>query len=998
MEFTARKGRDTVLLRRKKTKACLREVVGGLETALSSKEPWTVGSEAEVQGWVKSISKTVAAIEGYSPEGRRSKRQQKDKLKSRAYRAARAMKGILPMLIGAIILSHLDLGIEGLELAGLFFTPPDVGPPHALKQLNLRFRGTNRMKRVFENLIDLFDGENQALCERFGSGEWLAMNDDGALLIVNCSANTWLTLPMVANRDYRYHEMPVMRATKALSLAQEAIAERQNAARRHLAEIEGIRAGQRSMRMTPMGAFMGKMMEGHEIPFEEADSDVIHAAMALGWVELDVVTRRRRQIGTISITNEGYSHWLPLVTEAEEVKKKGWAGFFVFLLPIVILFGAWLCGGLGEWAVAFGFTSLKPLRGAKWMEEDDHSILKDERDKAAWMAQVKSTQDSWKRFEGFEEAWEEFGGKVAKQIPIANLYEEDGDEAFVVGVMPSPIIVEILRMDPPRAIVQVAIEAERLGQLPREKKLIECWMDDQYSILDLSPNRRVRDGIQNNLYHLYRLKWAEHFTSKERLGMAGDYSNYSGLYWRALARVIQETITPEQKGRVSVEEWERFLASPPMFFWGINSWISNSRYYFHYVGSPADMITFPSIFSSDGEGWLRFLRIKREHGEALAAGIVKKLADVGSCYIGMDEVQSKPHDILQLEEFLEDVMHLADNKQGKLGTLLFKKEFLGEKMPARKEWKSLLSLLSKAQEQDEIFPEEAWRCLSICRKASVTKALLELSGQGMHQLLSLLLPLEGQKLKHHSKWLEFLCRNGSRGLKLMSYFQVLELAGCNPSQSLEELIEALKEIISPEVMDLFLLGAPIDEESVKWHRDLMLRAVPGPLPAETLVEEPGYRLRVLAHDDLTGPCLGFVITCCQKYKGLGVSCAEFGATSSSGGFVVLEKKEKTRWRIIAQSFYWVDSKSKGLCFDNIELQQKLVYVPIIRRLYTQAAEHILTKGYKVVTLGAEYSADGLLDGFAIAHPLTRPSRFYTDADCQVVLAGSLVPSSADLDW
>ena len=93
----------------------------------------------------------------------------------------------------------------------------------------------------------------------------------------------------------------------------------------------------------------------------------------------------------------------------------------------------------------------------------------------------------------------------------------------------------------------------------------------------------------------------------------------------------------------------------------------------------------------------------------------------------------------------------------------------------------------------------------------------------------------------------------------------------------------------------------------------------------------GITFRILEKDDPLGFVIGDLTNCCQHIGGAGESCVDDGYTNPEAGFIVFEESETDEKGnltgetiILGQAYVWYDSKTKTVCFDNIEIPSKII--------------------------------------------------------------------------
>ncbi len=101
--------------------------------------------------------------------------------------------------------------------------------------------------------------------------------------------------------------------------------------------------------------------------------------------------------------------------------------------------------------------------------------------------------------------------------------------------------------------------------------------------------------------------------------------------------------------------------------------------------------------------------------------------------------------------------------------------------------------------------------------------------------------------------------------------------------------------------------------------------------ADRAVEENGISFRVLKKDDPLGFVIGDITNCCQHIGGVGDSCVRDGYTNINAGFLVFEESLRDKngtptgdKRILGQAYVWYDPKTLTVCYDNIEMPDKVL--------------------------------------------------------------------------
>lgn len=83
----------------------------------------------------------------------------------------------------------------------------------------------------------------------------------------------------------------------------------------------------------------------------------------------------------------------------------------------------------------------------------------------------------------------------------------------------------------------------------------------------------------------------------------------------------------------------------------------------------------------------------------------------------------------------------------------------------------------------------------------------------------------------------------------------------------------------------------------------------------------GISFRVLEKDDPLGFVIGDITNCCQHIGGAGGDCVSDGYINPHAGFLVFETDEK---RILGQAYVWYDPETYTVCYDNIEIPDKVL--------------------------------------------------------------------------
>lgn len=120
-----------------------------------------------------------------------------------------------------------------------------------------------------------------------------------------------------------------------------------------------------------------------------------------------------------------------------------------------------------------------------------------------------------------------------------------------------------------------------------------------------------------------------------------------------------------------------------------------------------------------------------------------------------------------------------------------------------------------------------------------------------------------------------------------------------------------------------------------------------------------YRFRVLEDLDPYHFQVGADTNCCQQIGLAGAVCAIDSFVNSEAGVVLLERMEGESANLISQSYFHYLPKENYIILDNVE------FTATTNRLsphYAILAEYLLSKGYKKVLCGKNYTKGDLLDG------------------------------------
>ena len=185
------------------------------------------------------------------------------------------------------------------------------------------------------------------------------------------------------------------------------------------------------------------------------------------------------------------------------------------------------------------------------------------------------------------------------------------------------------------------------------------------------------------------------------------------------------------------------------------------------------------------------------------------------------------------------------------------------------------------------------------------------------------------------------------------------------------------------------------------------------IQADRAKAKDGISFRVLEKDDPLGFVLGYITDCCQYYGNpSGGDCVDDGYRNPEAGFLVVEEEIKDEngqptgeHRILAQAYVWYDPETKTVCYDNIEIPDKIlrelrsgsrqgekISTEALMNSVVESADAIMSamnrKGVKVerVTTGRTYndlaSELGKRFGKPESPPIAKHRGYsgYTDAD------------------
>lgn len=103
------------------------------------------------------------------------------------------------------------------------------------------------------------------------------------------------------------------------------------------------------------------------------------------------------------------------------------------------------------------------------------------------------------------------------------------------------------------------------------------------------------------------------------------------------------------------------------------------------------------------------------------------------------------------------------------------------------------------------------------------------------------------------------------------------------------------------------------------------------IKADKALQNETVSFRVLEKDDPLGFVIGDITNCCQVIGSKAESCVIDGYTNENSGFIVFEQtildnegNPTDKKRLLGQSFVWYDPITKTVCFDNIEIPQKII--------------------------------------------------------------------------
>ena len=101
--------------------------------------------------------------------------------------------------------------------------------------------------------------------------------------------------------------------------------------------------------------------------------------------------------------------------------------------------------------------------------------------------------------------------------------------------------------------------------------------------------------------------------------------------------------------------------------------------------------------------------------------------------------------------------------------------------------------------------------------------------------------------------------------------------------------------------------------------------------ADKANENALVQFRILEKDDPLGFVLGDITDCCQHIGGAGEKCVEDAYTNPDAGFMVFEGNAvdengelANEKRVLGQAYIWYDPETKTVCYDNIEIPEKVL--------------------------------------------------------------------------
>lgn len=103
------------------------------------------------------------------------------------------------------------------------------------------------------------------------------------------------------------------------------------------------------------------------------------------------------------------------------------------------------------------------------------------------------------------------------------------------------------------------------------------------------------------------------------------------------------------------------------------------------------------------------------------------------------------------------------------------------------------------------------------------------------------------------------------------------------------------------------------------------------------LSEGDWKFYLLDRNDARGPFLGEYTGCCQHPNGVGAACAFHGASSTHGGFVILEYQGDIKFQS------WVWRKDNVLVFDNIEGNCNQALYTDAKRIYLEGVRMFMSK-------------------------------------------------------
>ena len=114
-----------------------------------------------------------------------------------------------------------------------------------------------------------------------------------------------------------------------------------------------------------------------------------------------------------------------------------------------------------------------------------------------------------------------------------------------------------------------------------------------------------------------------------------------------------------------------------------------------------------------------------------------------------------------------------------------------------------------------------------------------------------------------------------------------------------------------------------------------------------------YRCYVAAKDDVRTLFIGAATSCCQKFGGIGSSCAVDSVVNPYSGCLIFEKKIKDGWRTCGCSWFYESQKGdyKALTFDSLEISNYTTDEDKIFALLQKAGKEFARKNYADINIG-----------------------------------------------